>query len=52
MAQDKEALQKMVEISGARTVPVITACNEYMIGFDPERLQQLLNCMKKSSDVD
>lgn len=52
MAQDREALKKMVEISGARSVPVITACNEVMIGFDPARLEQMLNCIEQRSDVE
>ncbi len=52
MAQDREALQKMVEISGAKSVPVITACGEHMIGFDPGRLEQMLNCLEQRSDLD
>ncbi len=52
MAQDKEALKKMVEVSGARSVPVITACNEFMIGFDPDKLEQMLNCIEQRSDLE
>jgi glutaredoxin len=52
VAQDKEALKRMVEISGARTVPVITACGEFMIGFDPSRLEQMINCIEHRSEVE
>jgi glutaredoxin len=46
VAQDREALSRMIEVSGARTVPVIAASDDFMIGFDPERLEQLVNSVK------
>jgi len=51
VTQDKEALKEMIEISGARSVPVISACNEVLVGFDPNRLEQMLRCIEQRSDV-
>lgn len=50
MAEDRQALIKMVEISGAKSVPVIAACGEVMIGFEPKRLEQMIGCIKERSD--
>ena len=42
----------MMEISGgARSVPVISICNEVMLGFDSNRVEQALNCLKQSSEI-
>lgn len=41
----------MVEISGARSVPVIAACGEVMVGFDEARLDQMLGCLENRSEV-
>ena len=51
VTKDRAALDEMVKISGARSVPVIAACNEVMVGFDPNRLQQMLSCIKQRSEV-
>lgn len=51
VTQDREALKEMVEISGARSVPVIAACDEVMVGFDRNRLDQMLTCLKQRSDI-
>ena len=51
VTQDREALKEMVEISGARSVPVIAACDEVMVGFDRNRLDQMLTCLKQRSEV-
>ena len=51
VTKDRAALDEMVRISGARSVPVISACNEVMIGFDRTRLEQMLKCIKQRSDV-
>ena len=50
---DKEALKEMKKISGgALSVPVISVCNEVMVGFDRGRLEQALNCLKQSSKIE
>lgn len=51
VTKDRVALDEMVKISGARSVPVIAACNEVMIGFDKNRLEQMLSCIKQRSQV-
>ena len=52
VTKDRDALKEMMEISGgARTVPVISICNEVMVGFDSDRVQQSLNCLKQSSEI-
>ncbi|MBX4215795.1 NrdH-redoxin [Candidatus Parcubacteria bacterium] len=42
VATDLERRKEMVEKSGQMGVPVITVDNELVIGFDKERLQELL----------
>ena len=49
--KDQNAFQEMVKISGARSVPVIVACEQVMVGFDPLKLEQMLNCMQNRSSV-
>jgi len=51
VTKDRAALDEMVRISGARSVPVITACNEVMIGFDRNRLEQILSCIKQRTEI-
>jgi glutaredoxin 3 len=51
VAQDREALSEMVKISGARSVPVIAACGEVLVGFDKARLDQMLSCIKQRTEV-
>jgi glutaredoxin 3 len=51
VTKDRAALDEMVKLSGARSVPVIAACNEVMVGFEKTRLEQMLNCIKQRSEV-
>jgi glutaredoxin 3 len=51
VTKDRAALDEMVKISGARSVPVILACNEVMVGFERNRLEQMLSCVKQRSEV-
>ncbi|HMK52620.1 MAG TPA: glutaredoxin domain-containing protein [Thermodesulfobacteriota bacterium] len=51
VTKDRAALDEMVKISGARSVPVISACSEVMVGFDRTRLEQMLSCMKQRTEV-
>ena len=51
VTKDRAALDEMVKISGARSVPVVAACNEVMVGFDRNRLEQMLSCIKQRSEV-
>lgn len=51
VSKDAEALKEMIEISGVRSVPVISACGEVMVGFDQGKLEQMLNCIEQRSEV-
>ena len=51
VTKDRAALDEMVKISGARSVPVIAACNEVMVGIDKTRLEQMISCIKQRSDI-
>ena len=51
VTKDRAALDEMVKISGARSVPVIAACNEVMVGFDKTRIEQMLRCIKQRTEV-
>jgi glutaredoxin 3 len=51
VTKDRAALDEMVKISGARSVPVISACNEVMVGFDRGRLEHMLSCVKQRSEL-
>ena len=51
VTKDRAALDEMVKISGARSVPVIAACNEVMVGFDKARLEQMISCIKQRSEI-
>lgn len=49
VSKDKEAYDEMKRVSrGARSVPVITVCDEVMIGYDQERVEQALKCLEDS----
>jgi glutaredoxin len=51
VSKDRAALDEMVKLSGARSVPVISACGEVMVGFDRTRLEQMVSCIKQRTDV-
>ena len=51
VTKDRAALDEMVKLSGARSVPVIAACNDVMVGFDKKRLEQMLSCIKQRSEI-
>jgi glutaredoxin len=51
VTKDRAALDEMVKISGARSVPVIAACNEVMVGFEKNRLEQMLSCIKQRTEI-
>ena len=53
VTKDREALKEMRKISGgALRAPVISVCNEVMVGFDRGRLEQALSCLKQSSKIE
>jgi glutaredoxin-like YruB-family protein len=42
VSQNREAAQEMIQISGARSVPVIVIGDEVIVGFDSNRIDQAL----------
>ena len=53
VTKDKAALEEMRKISGgALRVPVISVCNEVMVGFDKNRLELALSCLEQSTQLD
>ena len=51
VTRDREAFNEMVKISGARSVPVIAALDEVMVGFDKGRLEHMLGCLTQKTDL-
>ena len=51
VTEDPEALQELVRLTGRRSVPVITCGKDVMVGFDPGRLEQMINCAKQQTLV-
>ena len=51
VSKDQDALAEMLKISGSRSVPVITGCEEVIVGFDKEKLSQMINCVKNRSEI-
>ncbi len=47
ITRDREAFNEMVKISGARSVPVIAALDEVMVGFDKGKLDGILERLKQ-----
>jgi glutaredoxin-like YruB-family protein len=43
VAADREAMQELVRISGNITVPVVTIDGDVVVGFDKERMEELLS---------
>jgi glutaredoxin len=51
VSKDPKALEEMVKLSGGRSVPVIAACGEVTIGFDKNRVDQMLSCITQRTEV-
>jgi len=51
ISKDGAALDEMIRISGARSVPVIIGCEDVIVGFDEHRLEGMINCMKNRTDL-
>ena len=49
VTRDREAFNEMVKISGARSVPVIIALDEVIVGFDKGRLENILGRLKQKT---
>ena len=52
VTKDKRALEEMRKISGgALRVPVISVCNDVMVGFDRDRVELALRCLDQSTEI-
>ena len=52
VTKDKAALEEMRKVSGgALRVPVISVCNEVLVGFDRGRVESALSCLSQSTEV-
>jgi glutaredoxin 3 len=49
VTRDRDAFNEMVKISGARSVPVIAALDEVIIGFDKDKLDSILARLKEKN---
>lgn len=43
VVEDIDAAQRMVELTGQRSVPVITIGERYIVGYDPDRIESMLH---------
>ncbi len=42
VAADSDAAEKMIELTGQRSVPVISKGGLYVVGYSPEEIEKLL----------
>lgn len=42
VAEDREAADKMIDLTGQRSVPVIAKGGMYVVGYNPEQIDKLL----------
>lgn len=42
VAEDREAADKMIDLTGQRSVPVIAKGSLYVVGYSPENIDKLL----------
>jgi glutaredoxin len=52
VTRDRAALEELVRVAGVRSVPVITCGTDVLVGFDPVRLQSIVNCARQHSEVE
>jgi alkyl hydroperoxide reductase subunit F len=52
VGEDREAAQRMVDLSGQRGVPVTTVDSEVIVGFDSQRLNELFGTPESDSVYD
>ncbi len=52
ITRDVEALREWRSLSGGVGVPVIALGNDFITGFSPERLTQLVDCCEHSTPME
>lgn len=43
VSTDDQAAQNMVKLTGQRSVPVVSDGSQYVVGFDPDRLEGMVH---------
>ncbi|HEX7713540.1 MAG TPA: glutaredoxin family protein [Bacillota bacterium] len=43
VASDRLGAERMIALTGQRSVPVIAKGNQYVVGFDPDRLEGFIH---------
>lgn len=43
VASDRQGAERMITLTGQRSVPVIAKGNQFVVGFDPDRLENLIH---------
>ncbi|MEJ5378164.1 MAG: glutaredoxin family protein [bacterium] len=51
VSSDPRVLEELVKVSGVRSVPVITCGTDVLVGFDPARMESIVNCARQHSEV-
>jgi len=49
VSKDGDALAEMLNLSGSRSVPVISGCGEVIVGFDKVKIQEIIECAKSDA---
>lgn len=52
ITSDVEILREWRSLSGGAGVPVVAHGTDLLIGFSPERMERMLECCQRSTDVD
>ncbi len=52
ITEDVEALREWRSLSGGVGVPVIAHGDDFLTGFSPERLEQLVDCCEHTTPVE
>lgn len=52
ITSDVEILREWRSLSGGAGVPVVAHGNDLLIGFSPQRMEQMLECCRRSTEVD
>ncbi len=52
ITKDVNLLREWRSLTGGAGVPTIARGNDFMVGFNPDRMEQFLDCCAHSSPVD
>ena len=52
VTKDASAVDELVKVSGVRSIPVTTCGTDVLVGYDPGRLDSIINCAKQHSEIE